>query len=348
MNYLNYFEKLDNHYEKKDNKRKDLDNKQQCKNCKKENSIIYDYINYNEICSECGIIYNEILDQSAEWRNYGYSDNKKVDSTRCGNPINYLLPKSSMSTTISSYGSNSKVKMIQKWNQISNDERSRYEVFKKIDDFLRNQKFNKKIIDDAKLYYKILCEKDKNENKILTRGKIRTSLIVACIYISSKNNNKPINEKKLLKIFKIKKTDLTKGLKKFSNIEKEKNLNINNNNNTIHDLINLYGKQFNIRDDIIDIIHLIYIRSLMINIKIDKNKNKGKEKERIYLKNSGEKYICSGLFFFISIIFKLNLSKQNIIDKINVSEVTLNKIYKLFDKHIDILILGFDKIKSIN
>lgn len=336
MDYLNYFQKLENHNDdilKKENKNMDLNNSQICSNCNTENSIIYDYNNYNQICSECGFIFDKILDQSAEWRNYGYSDNKNGDSTRCGNPINYLLPKSSMGTTISSTGSKyNSVKRLQKWNQISNDERSEYEVFKKIDSFVSNQKINTKIIDDAKLYYKILCDKDKNKNKVLTRGKIRLSLIVACIYISSKNNNKPIDEKKLLKIFKISKTDLTKGLKKFSNIERQKNLNINNNNNTIHDLIDLYGKQFNINDEIIEITHLIYIRALMMNI----------------LKNSGEKSICSGLFFFVSILFKIELSKQNIIRKINVSEVTLNKTFKIFNKHLDIIILGFDKITSIN
>lgn len=334
MDYLNYFKKLENHNNlKKENKKMDLNNSNICKNCNSINSIIYDYINYNEICSDCGFIYKKILDQSAEWTNYGYSDNKKSDTTRCGNPINYLLPKSSMGTTISSTGSKyNSVKRLQKWNQISNDERSEYEVFKKIDVFVSNQKINTKIIDDAKLYYKILCDKDINKNKILTRGKIRLSLIVACIYISSKNNNKPINEKKLLKIFKISKTDLTKGLKKFSNIERQKNLNINNNNNSIHDLINLYGKQFNINNEIIEITHLIYIRALIMNI----------------LKNSGEKSICSGLFFFISMIFKIELSKQNIIRKINVSEVTLNKTFKIFNTHLDILLFGFDKISSIN
>lgn len=336
MDYLNYFEKLENHNEKKEKKIMDLDNSDQskkCENCNNESTVIYDYINYNQICSNCGFIYGSILDQSAEWRNYGYSDNKNGDSTRCGNPINYLLPKSSMGTTISANGSKYNcVKRLQKWNQISNDERSEYEVFKKIDSYLSNQKINTKIIDDAKLYYKILCDKDKNKNKVLTRGRTRDSLIAACIYISSKNNNKPIDEKKLLLIFKITKTDLTRGLKKFSNIERQKNLNINNNNNTIHDLINSYGKQFNINDNIIEITHLIYIRAVMMNI----------------LKNSGEKSICSGLFYFISIIFKINLSKQNIIHKIGISEVTLNKTYKIFDNHLDILILGFDKINSIN
>jgi len=339
MDYLSYFNKLEDYDNNflKEKQKMDLNNSKDetkfCKNCNQNNKIIYDYNNYNKVCSSCGFIFDSILDESAEWRYYGHSDSKNTDTTRCGNPINSLLPKSSMGTTIS--GSSMKynsIKRLQKWNQISNDERSEYEVFKKIDNFLNNSKINTKIIDDAKLYYKLLCEKDDNDNKVLTRGKNRLSLIVACIYISSKNNNKPINEKKLLKKFNIKKKDLTKGLKKFSIIEKEKNININNNNNTIHNLINMYGKQFNLNDKTIKIVHLIYIRSHMINI----------------LKNSGEKSICSGLFYFFSSIFNLNLSKKIIIDKINISEVTLNKTYNIFTKHMDILLLGFDKIKFIN
>lgn len=341
MDYLNCFEELEKHDNfLKETKNKDLNNSitdsdnsiQFCKNCNQNNQIIYDYNNYNKLCSNCGFIFDYIADESAEWRNYGYNDNKNSDNIRCGNPINDLLPKSSMGTTIS--GNNSKynsIKRIQKWNQISNDERSEYEVFKKIDNFLNNTKINTKIIDDAKLYYKLLCKKDNTNDKILTRGKNRLSLIVACIYISAKNNNKPINEGVLLQKFNIKKKDLTKGLKKFSIIEKQKNININNNNNTIHDLINMYGKQFNLNDDIIKLIHLIYIRSLMINI----------------LKNSGEKSICSGLLYFFSTIFNINITKKDIIDKIKVSEVTLNKTYNIFSKHTSILLIGFNHIEFV-
>ena len=87
-----------------------------------------------------------------------------------------------MGTTIG--GGNSKfksVRRLQKWNQIANDERSDYEVFKKIDDILKKTQINTKIINDAKLYYKMLSEKnEENANIFLTRGKNRNSLIVAC------------------------------------------------------------------------------------------------------------------------------------------------------------------------
>ena len=190
-----------------------------------------------------------------------------------------------------------------------------------------------KIINDAKLYYKMLSEKnDQKTNIFLTRGNNRNSLIVACLYISSKNNKKPFKEENILKIFNIGKSDLTKGLKKFSLIERTKNITINNNNIVIYDLIEYYGKQFNFKDNVIKILHLIYIRALKINI----------------LKNSNPKSICSGLIFFISYIFKLNISKKNIIKIIQISEVTLNKIFNIFLKYEKVLLIGFNTINFIN
>ena len=41
--------------------------------------------------NKCGIIYKDLVDQSAEWRYYGADDNHGSDPTRCGMPINPLL-----------------------------------------------------------------------------------------------------------------------------------------------------------------------------------------------------------------------------------------------------------------
>ena len=41
----------------------------------------------------CGVIYTDTLDQSAEWRYYGADDSSSSDPTRCGMPINSLLPE---------------------------------------------------------------------------------------------------------------------------------------------------------------------------------------------------------------------------------------------------------------
>ena len=73
-------------------------NEKKCQYCNAINSFVYDYRNGTEICGECGVVIDDIEDQAPEWRYYGASDNKNTDPTRCGGPINPLLPKSSMGT----------------------------------------------------------------------------------------------------------------------------------------------------------------------------------------------------------------------------------------------------------
>ena len=65
------------------------------------------------------------------------------------------------------------------------------------------------------------------------------------------------------------------------------------------------------------------------------------------LRNSNNTSICSGLLFFASNIFDLHIKKSDIIKIINISEVTLNKIYKEFLTNKKILLIGFDKIDFI-
>lgn len=303
-----------------------------CKYCKTTNNLIYDYNYSNEVCGECGIIYNKIIDENSEVRYYGVTDNKSVDPKRDGQPINPLLPKSSLGTFISPFY-NYKYKSlarIHKWNQMPPDERSLYEVFKRIDIMTKNTKINKKIATETKLYYKKLSEKDDKIKGFLTRGNIRTALIASCLFISCKNNKKPLREVEIAKICGISKSDVTKGLKKFSELEKSKGIKINNYNN-IHDFINTYSISLNINHNLIKIIHLIYIRAKKINI----------------IKNNNYYSICGGLLYFISTQFELDIKKSNIIDKIKISEVTLNKIYKEFLENKKILFIGFDKISFL-
>ena len=44
---------------------------------------------------KCGILYKDMIDQTAEWRYYGADDNGHSDPTRCGMPVNPLLRESS-------------------------------------------------------------------------------------------------------------------------------------------------------------------------------------------------------------------------------------------------------------
>ena len=80
------------------------DDSETCQYCHKS-----DMIHNNDgliVCKNCGATSDKIIDQSAEWRYYGYNDNKNSDPTRCGLPINNLLPQSSMTSVISNFGKN--------------------------------------------------------------------------------------------------------------------------------------------------------------------------------------------------------------------------------------------------
>ena len=72
---------------------------------------------------KCGIVYTDMLDQSAEWRFYGADDNQGSDPTRCGMPINPLLPNSSLGTIINGHGYEV-YRRLHKWNSITYKERS--------------------------------------------------------------------------------------------------------------------------------------------------------------------------------------------------------------------------------
>lgn len=305
---------------------------EKCENCDAINSLIFDYIYFTKICKKCGIINNKIINEISDTKFSGLSDSKSTNPIRYGNPINHLLPKSSMGTCISACGNTKykSLKRLHKWNQMATDERSLYDVFKKIDILIKDTSLNLKIINETKSYYKILSKKDVIKG-FLTRGNIRQSLIAACLFIACKNNKVPMREIEIAKICNITQIDVTKGLKKFNELEKSKNIKINTNINNIHDFINRYGNILNFDENIIKIIHLIYIRSNKINL----------------IHNSNNYSICGGLLYFIADSFNINIKKNDIISIISISEVTLNKIYKIYRSHKKILFLGFDKINFL-
>ena len=117
--------------------------------------------------------------EGAEWRFYGASDSKSSDPTRCGMPVNQLLPESSVGTSISYRGGNKnmyKIRKYQQWNGMPYKERSLYKVFLEIQGKCSKHNIPNVIITEAKSLYKII-----SSTKI-SRGSNRTGIIAACVY----------------------------------------------------------------------------------------------------------------------------------------------------------------------
>lgn len=329
---MELFDKLDNYIEanltSESNKKlpKKLKNEFYCKYCD-DLTMTKEDLGYE--CYKCGYVGDIVIDQGAEWRYYGVNDTRGYNPTRTGNIINPLLPKSSMGTFI---GGNrySNIQRLHTWSSMPSSERSLWIIYKKINRLLQNSDIANKIIEESKYYYKMITENDKKLKGILTRGSIRQGLIAACIYVSCKNNGVPKHSAEIASLCNIDENLVTKGLKKFVEIEKRKKLNINNKQTKPSEFINIYCNKLNLGNNVKKLCIILCGRAIKLGI----------------LKNNTPPSIASGIVYLIIMKLKLDVSKSVLIGIIKISEVTLNKTYKKLNNYSDILFIGFEKIFS--
>lgn len=300
-----------------------------CQLCGKDDKIIIDSRTANKICSECGCVVTKVLDHEAEWRYYGLTADDyqhASDPTRCGLPVDELLPKSSLNTKIKYTGTRYlSLVRLHKWNLIHPEERSLFTVFKYMDKILINLSVPKIAKIQAKEYYKLLSAKDDRKGT-LTRGVIRKSFIAACIFVSCKNNHTPIQKGKIASICGISKFDITKGFKKFSTLEKNKNVQLNKpNRRNMHNLIHRFASQLNFTKTMEDIAHILITRLPKLKL----------------LQDTNDISINAGMLYYVSVLFyDTTTYRPKILSIINTSVVTLEKIYKVIKRHETYLLIG--------
>ena len=192
-----------------------------CNNCENFGITIE---NHYRVCIKCGVISDFVIDTSAEWRYYGFEDNKISDPTRCGLPTNELLPESSLGSIVSyKYNESFDMKKIRNyhaWNAMPYKERSLYNVFDSIKIRAINNGIPSCIINEANIMYKKIAETR------ISRGSNRKGIIASCIFKACKIKNVPRSAKEIADIFQLSVTNMTKGCKKFDeimNLNKSKN-----------------------------------------------------------------------------------------------------------------------------
>jgi len=271
--------------------------------------------------NKCGIIYKDILDQSAEWRYYGADDNQNSDPTRCGMPINPLLEESSFGCKIVCGGKSSyemrKIKRYSEWQSMPYKEKSQYDEFQLITIYAQNAGMSKKIIDDAIKYHKKISEYEQT-----FRGDNKDGLLAASIYISCRINNYPRTAKELATIFHLDVTSATQGCKNsqviLNNLEKD----MDNKEKTTfcrtkpEDFIERYCSKLNINNELTKLCQFISIKIETKNMMPENTPNS----------------IAAGVVYFISQLCKLNVSKRDVKNVSEISEVTINKCYKKLEK----------------
>jgi transcription initiation factor TFIIB len=265
----------------------------------------------------CGIIYKDILDQTAEWRYYGADDNQNSDPTRCGMPINPLLEESSYGCKVLYSSGMSyemrKIKRYTEWQSIPYKEKSQYDDFQFITTMSQNAGIPKMIIDDAVKYYKKI-----SEFELSFRGDNRDGLLAASIYISCRINNFPRTAKEIANIFHLDIKSATKGCKNaitiINNIEKDLcNKDKTNFSKTKPEsYIDRFCSKLNINNELTKLAKFIAMKI---------------ERENIMPENTPHS-IAAGIIYLIVQIFKLNICKKDIKNISEISEVTINKCFK--------------------
>ena len=270
--------------------------------------------------TKCGIIYKDVLDQTAEWRYYGADDSNMSDPTRCGMPINPLLKESSYGCKVvcsskSSYEMR-KIRRYTEWQSMPYREKSQYDEFERIKIMSNNAGIPKIIIDEAMRQHKKLSEMK------TFRGCNRDGIIAASVYIAGRIHNYPRTAKEIASIFILDTTSATKGCKNAMNLLNSMEKDDINSDKTHFcqtkpiAFIERYCSRLNLNKE------LTMVCKFVAN-KIEKNN---------LIPENTPHSVAAGIIYFVSQSCNLNISKKNVNMCSEISEVTINKCYKKLEK----------------
>jgi transcription initiation factor TFIIB len=276
---------------------------------------------------KCGIIYKDLVDQGAEWRYYGADDNQNSDPTRCGMPINPLLEESSYGCKVLYNGPMSyemrKIRRYTEWQSMPYKEKSQYDEFQIITIMAQNAGIPKMIIDDAMRYHKKI-----SEYELTFRGDNRDGILAASIYIACRINNFPRTAKEIAHMFHLDVTSSTKGCKNalsiISKIEKDMEISDKTNfgRTTSVAFIDRYCSKLNINNELTQVCKFISMKIEKMNLMTENTPHS----------------IAAGIVYFVAQYCQLNISKKDVKNVSEISEVTINKCQKKLEKMKDTLI----------
>lgn len=169
------------------------------------------------VCELCGAIFEQVIDEGAEWRNY--EDGKGEDHSRTGFSTSELLPEQSYGSIISHKGlamQNPKFKEIQRlscWSHYSNSARSWMGIFDAITLSCNQAGLPKAIVMDACGLYKQMEDAQK------VRGDTRRALMGGAVYVACRNNNASRTHEEIAKMFMVNIRSLCKAITQYSPTE---------------------------------------------------------------------------------------------------------------------------------
>jgi transcription initiation factor TFIIIB Brf1 subunit/transcription initiation factor TFIIB len=196
------------------------------------------------------------------------------------------------------------------WMSMPHREKTLWDEFQYITNIGRMAGISQKIIDDALIKHKEISEQQ------MFRGVNRDSIKAASIYIAYRQNGYPRTAAEIAQIFHMDKKNATKGcalaVSILNNIERNSETQTDLCKITPSLLIERYCSHFQMGDE------FVMIAKFMTQ-KI--------EKDGLIRDNTPQAIAC-GVIYYISLLCKLGITKQDIILRCQISDVTVAKCYK--------------------
>ena len=264
-------------------------------------------------CSECGLVEDRYVDDTAEWTSGMNEDGKVKDPSRCGNPnanpelfSQHWGKGTIISTQHSSTYENKRMAKINFHMSMNHKDRSLFHAYRDIDEACHT--LPDVVLKDAKMMYRKF-----NEEK-LTRGAVRLGIKANCVLYACRLAKHPRTTKEISDMFGIQSKDVSRTTQIFKD--------------TIMGITekNYVTKSFDVMNRLLN--------SFVVT--------KDERLQCIKLCNSTED--CVELMsktpnsVASAIIYKVlgsKVKKSELCEKCNISVPTLNKIDNIIKKHLE-------------
>jgi len=188
---------------------------QSCPTCADDSAV--DTVGAEVVCTRCGTVVDTPLEQGAEYRWFSSeSTGAGSDPSRCGFPVNHLMPESSLGTMILVKNSSPLMRRIKRyhmWNLMPYRERTLWTIFESLQVRASNAGIGTAVLEEAKELFAQLTA------SAICRGqKQRDAMLAACLWEALKRHETPRMPKDIADIFNIELCHVTKGIKQFQHL----------------------------------------------------------------------------------------------------------------------------------
>jgi transcription initiation factor TFIIB len=189
----------------------DLETEQSCPVCTDSTEV--ETIGHEVLCLRCGTVLDVPLELGAEYR--WFSSDSGADPSRCGFPVNHLMPESSLGTMILAGNSRlmQRIKRYHMWSLMPYRERTLWTIFEGLQVRASNAGIGTAVIEEAKeLFAQLTVSAScRGQNQ-------RDAMLAACLWEALKRHDSPRMPKDIADIFSLPLKSVTKGIKHFQGL----------------------------------------------------------------------------------------------------------------------------------